>query len=95
MILGDAALTMTPPPGGQSRVTIDEIFRRMARRRPDALALADAPNRKTFTDGVSPTARRAASLMPRPTAWSRRSPRGCAAWSCRPTPLSASSCRIS
>ncbi|HUD88128.1 MAG TPA: class I adenylate-forming enzyme family protein [Xanthobacteraceae bacterium] len=53
MILGDAALTMTPPPGGQSRVTIDDIFRRMARRRPDALALADAPNRKIFTDGAA------------------------------------------
>ena len=37
---------------GGSRVTIDEIFRRVAQRRPEALALADAPNRKTFTDGA-------------------------------------------
>ena len=34
------------------RVTIDEVFRHIAQRRPDALALADAPNRETFTDGA-------------------------------------------
>jgi hypothetical protein len=55
MILGDAtsaAAPPPPPPQGGSRITIDEIFRRVAQRRPEALALADAPNRKTFTDGA-------------------------------------------
>jgi hypothetical protein len=36
---------------GQSRVTVDDLFRRAAARRPDAMALADAPNRASFTDG--------------------------------------------
>ena len=49
-ILGEPANTQ--PQQGTSRVTIDEIFRRVAQRRPEALALADAPNRKTFTDGA-------------------------------------------
>src|SRR6202023_823370 len=48
-IPGDPANTQQQ---GGSRVTIDEIFRRVAQRRPEALALADAPNRKTFTDGA-------------------------------------------
>jgi hypothetical protein len=52
MILGDAALTAAPGPPGQNRVTIDDIFRRVAQRRPGALALADPPNRATFTDGA-------------------------------------------
>ena len=53
MILGDPGNgNAAPAATGRSRVTIDEIFRRVARRRPDALALADAPNRKTFTDGA-------------------------------------------
>jgi len=52
MILGDPAITALQPPPGQSRVTIDDLFRRIAQRRPDALALADAPNRETFTDGA-------------------------------------------
>ena len=47
-ILGEPA---TAQQGG-SRVTIDEIFRRVAQRRPEALALVDAPNRETFTDGA-------------------------------------------
>ena len=49
-ILGEA--THAQPQQGASRVTIDEIFRRVAQRRPEALALVDAPNRKTFTDGA-------------------------------------------
>ncbi len=49
--LGEPANNAAPPQG-QSRITIDEIFRRVAERRPQALALADAPNRKTFTDGA-------------------------------------------
>jgi hypothetical protein len=51
MILGDPAISAAAPQG-QSRITIDEIFRRVAQRRPQAVALADAPNRKTFTDGA-------------------------------------------
>jgi len=50
MILGEPAAAAEPH--GQSRITIDEIFRRVAQRRPEALALADAPNRKTFTGGA-------------------------------------------
>jgi hypothetical protein len=50
MILGDsnpaAALQ------AQSRMTLDELIRRTAQRRPDALALIDAPNRRSFTDGA-------------------------------------------
>ena len=51
MILGDPAIAAARSQHGQNRVTIDEVFRRLAQRRPDALALADAPNRHTFTDG--------------------------------------------
>src|SRR5580700_1727551 len=52
MILGEPENNAAQPQSGGSRVTIDEIFRRVAQRRPEALALADAPNRKTFTDGA-------------------------------------------
>ncbi len=51
MILGDPALAATRPAHGSSPVTIDEVFRRLAQRHPDALALADAANRESFTDG--------------------------------------------
>lgn len=51
MILGELQNSAAAP-HGQSRITIDEIFRRVAQRRPQALALVDAPNRKTFTDGA-------------------------------------------
>lgn len=34
------------------RATLDDLFRRTAERRPDALALVDPPNRETFTDGA-------------------------------------------
>ncbi len=51
MILGDAALAVAQPPLGASRVTIEEVFHRHAVRRPEALALADAVNRESFTDG--------------------------------------------
>lgn len=37
------------PSGG---ATIDDLFRRAANRRPDALALLDPPNRAEFTDGA-------------------------------------------
>ncbi len=36
--------------GGKS--TLDDLFRRAAARRPDAIALADPPNRESFTDGA-------------------------------------------
>jgi len=35
--------------GGRS--TLDDLFRRAAARRPDALAIIDPPNRESFTDG--------------------------------------------
>jgi hypothetical protein len=50
MILGAPARAAAGAPHGQSRLTIDGIFRHLAERRPDALALADAANRKAFTD---------------------------------------------
>ncbi len=52
MILGDPAAAAMPQRQGQGRATIDEIFRRVAQRQPDTLALIDAPNRETFTDGA-------------------------------------------
>ena len=33
------------------RATLDDLFRRAAARRPDAIALIDPPNRASFTDG--------------------------------------------
>jgi hypothetical protein len=51
MILGDPAAAPGQTPDSGSRLTIDDLFRRAAARRPDALALADPPNRESFTDG--------------------------------------------
>jgi acyl-CoA synthetase (AMP-forming)/AMP-acid ligase II len=34
-----------------ARVTLDELLRRTAQRRPDAVALIDPPNRESFTGG--------------------------------------------
>ena len=49
MILGDPSqATGASAPGG--RATLDDVFRRAALRRPDAVALADPPDRETFTD---------------------------------------------
>ncbi len=48
MILGDPR---SPQANAGGRATLDDIFRRAVARRPDAIALADPPNRKTFTDG--------------------------------------------
>jgi AMP-binding enzyme len=50
MILG-APATAAAQSDGASSVTIDDIFRGQARRRPGAPALIDAANRATFTDG--------------------------------------------
>ena len=52
MILGKAISAAAAPPHARNRLTIDAVFRRLAERRPDALALADAPNRQSFTDGA-------------------------------------------
>jgi non-ribosomal peptide synthetase component E (peptide arylation enzyme) len=49
MIPGDSATATAPQHG--TRISIDELFRHVAERRPDAIALADAPNRELFTDG--------------------------------------------
>jgi hypothetical protein len=51
MILGDPAAA-APPQQGPRRLTVDEVFHRIAQKHPDRLALIDAPNRKTFTDGA-------------------------------------------
>ena len=48
MILGEAKTAGAPPGEG---TTVDELFRRAAARRPDAIAIADPPNRGSFTDG--------------------------------------------
>ncbi len=45
MILGDPKTEDLPA------TTLDDLFRRAAARRPDAIALADPPNRESFTDG--------------------------------------------
>ena len=45
MILGDTRTEAVPA------TTLDDLFRRAAARRPDAIALADPPNRESFTDG--------------------------------------------
>ncbi len=50
MILGDPSqANNAAAPGG--RATLDDLFRRAAQRRPDAVALIDAPNREAFTGG--------------------------------------------
>ena len=51
MILGDVRHERTQSSADSSRITIDELLRSAARRRPDALALVDAENRESFTDG--------------------------------------------
>jgi hypothetical protein len=52
MILGAPTGSTNAAVPGQGRVTLDELFRRAAVRRPGAIALVDAPNRGTFTDGA-------------------------------------------
>ena len=46
MILGET------PTAASSAATLDDLFRRAGVRHPDALALADPPNRQNFTDGI-------------------------------------------
>jgi AMP-binding enzyme len=52
MILPDPAGRAGAPALG-AHLTIDDLFRQAAERRPDALALVDPLNRETFTDGPS------------------------------------------
>jgi AMP-binding enzyme len=52
MILGDLAAAAASASEANS-VTIDDIFRTHARRRPHAPALIDAANRSSFTEGVA------------------------------------------
>src|ERR1700735_1319669 len=52
MILGARTSAANFAPHGQGHITLDELFRRAAARRPGAIALADAPNRQKFTDGA-------------------------------------------
>ncbi len=53
MILGDPLATAAAaPPNGQRRLTIDEVFGRIAHKHPDRPALIDATNREIFTDGA-------------------------------------------
>jgi hypothetical protein len=47
MILGDRA-----PGRGSGTITVDAVFRSLARRHPGALALVDPDNREAFTDGA-------------------------------------------
>ena len=46
MILGDTT------PEDLPATTLDDVFRRAATRRPGGLALADPPDRQSFTDGA-------------------------------------------
>ncbi len=50
MILGNPEAAERQP--SRDQIAIDELFGGAARRQPDRLAIADAPNRETFTDGA-------------------------------------------
>jgi AMP-binding enzyme len=50
MILGNSPHA-SDRQASQSRVTLDDLFRHAAARRPEAIAISDAPNRASFTDG--------------------------------------------
>lgn len=49
MILGDAKSGDRAQTGSAGWTTLDDLFRRAAARRPDALALVDPPNRESIT----------------------------------------------
>lgn len=51
MILGEANGQL-PTNGVGGRATLDDLFRRAAERRPDAIALIDPPDRERVTDGA-------------------------------------------
>jgi hypothetical protein len=50
MILGDPA--EATPAALTGHLSLDEVFRRIAARQPEALALCDPPSREAFTDGA-------------------------------------------
>jgi AMP-binding enzyme len=50
MILGSSQPHKSSGAGG--RITLDDLFRAAVAQRPDAIALADAPNREAFTSGA-------------------------------------------
>jgi hypothetical protein len=52
MILGQSSPQHSAMLAKAGRSTLDDIFRRAAARRPDALALVDPPNRAAVTDGA-------------------------------------------
>jgi AMP-binding enzyme len=51
MILGNPSASVAPGQPGQRGLAIDELFRRIALRQPDKLALVDPTNRSAFTEG--------------------------------------------
>ena len=52
MILGQSSSKHMATAASAGRATLDDMFRRAAARRPRAIALMDAPNRESFTDGA-------------------------------------------
>jgi acyl-CoA synthetase (AMP-forming)/AMP-acid ligase II len=52
MILGDASAATAATAGADGGATLDALLADLAQRWPDALALADPPNRPAFTDGA-------------------------------------------
>ena len=52
MILGQSSSKHMATAASAGRATLDDMFRRAAARRPKAMALMDAPNRASFTDGA-------------------------------------------
>jgi AMP-binding enzyme len=55
MILGQSSAKHMATAANAGRATLDDMFRRAAARRPRAIALRDAPNRESFTDGAPRT----------------------------------------
>jgi AMP-binding enzyme len=52
MILGQSSSKHMATAASAGKATLDDMFRRAAARRPRAIALMDAPNRESFTDGA-------------------------------------------
>ncbi|MBO0755446.1 MAG: acyl--CoA ligase [Bradyrhizobiaceae bacterium] len=52
MILGQSSSKQMATAASAGKATLDDMFRRAAARRPRAIALMDAPNRESFTDGA-------------------------------------------
>jgi hypothetical protein len=52
VILGDMKATMFVPSHTALQATLDDLFRHATTERPDAVALADPPNRESFTHGA-------------------------------------------